>query len=73
MKETIDIEPGVPVPVKRVPHGRHAAMLAAMTDGESAVVPAKQIPNVRSQASRMGIKVVTRRMEDGSFRVWRVS
>ncbi len=28
---------------------------------------------VRSQASRMGIKVVTRRMEDGTFRVWRVS
>lgn len=72
MKETT-IQPAVPVPVKRVPHGRHAAMLRAMADGESAVVPEAQIPNVRSQASRMGIKVVTRRQEDGTYRVWRVN
>ena len=72
MKE-ITIEPAVPVPVKRTPHGKHAAMLKAMEDGESAIVSAKAIPNVRSQASRMGIRVVTRRQEDGSYRVWRVN
>lgn len=70
MKETT-IERGVGIPVRRTPYGRYADMLRSMRDGDSAEVAANQIPAIRTQAARMGMRISARRMENNSYRIWR--
>lgn len=65
----LTIEKGVPMPAPKQRRGEVGATLAKMVPGDSIVLP--QDSHVYDIAKKLGIRVVSREIEDGRFRVWR--
>lgn len=72
--ELYKVQKGIPLPPKRVSDPLNEAITAVMSmqAGESMLVPTKAVPNIASRARRMGAKVATRNMRDGTYRIWMI-
>lgn len=71
------VEKGVEIVSKR--RSKYAEFLKSLKPGDSFAktedgdpVTASHVASIRLAAKKEGIGIVTRRQEDGSFRVWRV-
>jgi hypothetical protein len=68
---TIIIEKGIPLPGKR--SSGLTNTLRGMSPGDSFVLSATHRNSAFNCAKAAGVKIYTRRLEDGSMRVWRAS
>ena len=70
----IKIEKGVPVPSGRLHGDSISAVLRKMEIGDSIIWPANSPrASVSQQSKRCGIKMTSKKMPDGSLRVWRIA
>lgn len=70
----IEIESGIPIPERKSGALKWAPMLLAMKSGDSFVV--RNLPvkaSVCSSAKNAGVKICTRKTEDGQYRIWRIA
>ena len=79
MSEVIVIERGIPLPPcnRGRPSGQRVWPLETMRPGESFAIPGKRVKAVRAAAQnakrRTGWKFTVRKMQDGSYRAFRVA
>lgn len=66
------VEHGVPLPPPGERQGGVAATFRKMRVGDSVVMPSKKRSCIFSVAKATGIRATVRRIDDKSFRVWRI-
>jgi len=62
----LKIEKDVPIPQTVT------SLLKSMEVGDSVVCNLNKCNRLRARASEVGIKVLTRKIEDNSYRLWRI-
>ena len=61
------------IPITAFPHGKYAAVARAMEAGDSVLCQTmKEVLSVRAAIYRTGHKAVTRKLPDGTHRLWKV-
>lgn len=67
------IEKDVPIPVTAGRPAKYLQILNQMIRNDSIAVPSNAIGSVRSSARKVGIKIITRKENETTFRVWRIN
>jgi len=65
---TAKIERGIPIPKRNASFSKFGPIFAAMKPGDSFVWPNASAP--LTYAKRYGLKITTRKLNGGGFRVW---
>ncbi len=75
MNEEIKIEKNVPIPENGTPYNGVSIAMRKMNVGDSFIHQKKQkhSGNLHALARMNGIKIITRRQPDGTYRIWRKS
>lgn len=69
------IESGVPIPRKGGNKFERTGLMKVLQElqvGDSVVLEEKRRANAGTAADRLGIKVLTRKVEEGKIRLWRI-
>lgn len=67
------VESNVAIP-QRAPRGVFSKLLTEMKNGDSIVVPAiGKVLGARAAAKKVGCSLVTRKLDNGSFRIWKTA
>lgn len=67
------IEKDVPIPITAGRPAKYLQILNQMIRNDSIAVPSNAIGSVRSSARKVGIKIITRKENETTFRVWRIN
>ena len=72
MENAVVLEDNVPVaPINRGSTSPYVKALSEMQEGQSFVVPEKKLQTIRANAKKMGVKIITRSVDEENVRVWR--